>query len=270
MLLNYKNWCIVICTLLMIPLCLFCYAVGLDLGWTYYFTGILIASSVVPISMSILWARATSKGMISGVVGGCLSGIIVWLSYASTYEGGLSDFVKNTGEDYPMLAGNLTSLIVGAIMVVSVSLLTRRVMTKKEVEEEWEKTREIDNPLSPWVQIYKGELDLKEGDCFYEKPPLDIVIQKFKSAKYTAYAATAVFVILFLGVIPGSMLSIPILGPDNFAVWTTMSRGWAYVASAFIIIVPLVQEVLAIVQQHKQNKISPILEDDDDTNDAKS
>ena len=269
-LLNYKNWCIVICTLLSIPLCLFCYAVGLDLGWTYYFTGILIASSVVPISMSILWARATSKGMISGVVGGCLSGIIVWLSYASTYEGGLSDFVKNTGEDYPMLAGNLTSLIVGAIMVVAVSILTRRSMTKKEVEEEWEKTREIDNPLSPWVQIYKGELNLEEGDCFYEKPPLDLVIQKFKTAKYTAYVATAVFVVLFLGIIPGSMLSIPILGPDNFAVWTTISRGWAYVASAFIIIVPLVQEVLAIVQQHKQNKISPIMEDDVDTNDAQS
>jgi Na+/proline symporter len=148
-LLNYKNWCIVICTLLSIPLCLFCYAVDLDLEWTYYFTGILIASSVVPISLSILWARATSSGMVAGVVGGCLSGIIVWLSYASTYDGGLSaeNFVTNTGEDYPMLAGNVTSLVVGAMLVVIVSLFTRRSMTKKDVEEEWEKTREIDNPL---------------------------------------------------------------------------------------------------------------------------
>merc|ERR1712107_191172 len=66
-LLNYKNWCIVLCTFLSIPLCLFCWAVDLNLAWTYYFTGILISSSVIPIAMSILWARATSYGLVSGV-----------------------------------------------------------------------------------------------------------------------------------------------------------------------------------------------------------
>ena len=54
-----------------------------------------------------------------------------------------------------MLAGNITAISVGAILAVIVSLLTRRSMTELEVEEEWEKTREIDNPLSPWVQKYK-------------------------------------------------------------------------------------------------------------------
>merc|ERR1711963_546800 len=41
-LLNYKNWCIILCTFLSIPLCLFCWAVDLNLAWTYYFTGILL------------------------------------------------------------------------------------------------------------------------------------------------------------------------------------------------------------------------------------
>ena len=54
-----------------------------------------------------------------------------------------------------MLAGNITAISVGAIMATIVSLITRRSMTKEEVEQEWEKTREIDNPLSPWVQKYK-------------------------------------------------------------------------------------------------------------------
>merc|ERR1712222_193311 len=125
-LLNYKNWCIILCTFLSIPLCLFCWAVDLNLAWTYYFTGILISSSVIPIAMSILWARATSYGLVSGVVGGCLSGMAAWLSYASTFPGGLSaaTFVKNPGEELPMLTGNMA---------------------------EWDKTRDIDNPLSPWV-----------------------------------------------------------------------------------------------------------------------
>merc|ERR1712112_85759 len=117
-LLNYKNWCIILCTFLSIPLCLFCWAVNLNLAWTYYFTGILISSSVVPIAITIMWARATSTGVISGVVGGCAVGMTGWLSYASTYEGGLSaaTFVKNTGEELPMLTGNILAISVGGVI----------------------------------------------------------------------------------------------------------------------------------------------------------
>ena len=54
-----------------------------------------------------------------------------------------------------MLTGNIVSFSAGAVLSIVVSLLTRRAMTPKEVEAEWEKTRDIDNPLSPWVQVYK-------------------------------------------------------------------------------------------------------------------
>ena len=56
-----------------------------------------------------MWARATATGVIFGVIGGCAAGMTCWLTYASTYPGGLSlaTFVKNTGEELPMLVGNL-------------------------------------------------------------------------------------------------------------------------------------------------------------------
>ena len=55
---------------------------------------------MVPIATSILWARTTSYAVIAGVVGGAVAGMSVWLSYASTFPGGLSatTFVKNTGD----------------------------------------------------------------------------------------------------------------------------------------------------------------------------
>ena len=39
-------------------------------------------------------------GMMSGVIGGCVCGIVSWLIYAAQFEGGLapSVFVRNTGE----------------------------------------------------------------------------------------------------------------------------------------------------------------------------
>ena len=34
-------------------------------------------------------------------------------------------------------------------------------MTKEDEEAEWEKTRDIDNPLSPWIQVkYSAKLEL--------------------------------------------------------------------------------------------------------------
>ncbi len=58
-------------------------------------------------------------------------------------------------QDFPMLTGNLVSIIVGGVVAILVSLKTRRRLTSVEIEAEWEKTRNIDNPLYPWVQIYK-------------------------------------------------------------------------------------------------------------------
>eukprot|EP00091_Calanus_sinicus_P004456 TRINITY_DN14777_c0_g2_i1.p2 TRINITY_DN14777_c0_g2~~TRINITY_DN14777_c0_g2_i1.p2 ORF type:complete len:114 (+),score=27.49 TRINITY_DN14777_c0_g2_i1:136-477(+) len=58
------------------------------------------------------------------------------------------------------------------------------------------------------------------------------------------------------------MLSIDILDLSGFNVWTTMSRGWAFVAAAFIIIVPLYQEVKAIFKQVAQNKEDKIREEE--------
>ena len=63
-----------------------------------------------------------------------------------------------------MLAGNITAIVTGAVMGIVVSLCTRRAMSPKEVEEEWEKTREIDNPLSPWVHVYKVRTMQYKGD----------------------------------------------------------------------------------------------------------
>merc|ERR1719229_804041 len=255
-LLNYKNWCIVFCTFLSIPLCLFCWAVNLNLAWTYYFTGILISSSVIPIAMSILWARATSYGLVSGVVGGCLSGMAAWLSYASTFPGGLSaaTFVKNTGEELPMLTGNMVAISVGGAACIVVTFITRWRMTAELEEAEWDKTRDIDNPLSPWVTKYKGELNLDDGENFHDRPPLEIVIRKFRTAKVTAYTAAVLFTVFFMGIWPGSMLSVDILDLNGFNIWTTISRVWAFSAAAFIVIVPMYQEIIAVIKQVARNK----------------
>ena len=96
----------------------------------------------------------------------------------------------------------------------------------------------------PFAQ--QGELNLEEGEHFHDRPPLDIVIRKFRPAKITAYIAGVFFTALFVCIWPGSMLSIDMLDFSGFNAWTIISRVWAFVAATFIIVVPLVQEVNCI------------------------
>ena len=155
-----------------------------------------------------------------------------------------------------MLTGNLVAICMGALISIVVTFITRWNMTKEIEEEEWNKTRDIDNPLSPWVAKYQGELDLEMSDMkeFHEKPPLDLVVSKFRAAKLTAWSAAVAFTVVFVGIWPGSMLATDILDKEGFTVWTTLSRGWAYVAAAFIVIVPLGQELRAVQKQLQRNK----------------
>merc|ERR1719350_1508410 len=172
-----------------------------------------------------------------------------------------STFVKNTGEELPMLTGNMVAISVGGAACIVVTFITRWRLTSEMEEEEWDKTRDIDNPLSPWVTKYKGELNLDDGENFHDRPPLEIVIRKFRTAKFTAYTAAVLFTVFFMGLWPGSMLTVDILDLNGFNIWTTISRGWAFTAAAIIVILPLYQEVSAILKQLKKNKKEARMDD---------
>merc|ERR1719220_1769632 len=90
---------------------------------------------------------------------------------------------------------------------------------------------------------------------------LEIVIRKFRTAKFTAYTAAVLFTVFFMGIWPGSMLSVDILDLNGFNIWTTISRGWAFTAAAIIIILPLYQEASAILKQLKKNKKEARMDD---------
>merc|ERR1712012_863858 len=200
--------------------------------------------------MSILWARATSYGLVSGscrrlpLRNGCLALVrlhLPWRPLSShlrqEHRGGVAHANRQHG-------GHL-----------------RWRMTAEIEEAEWDKTRDIDNPLSPWVTKYKGELNLDDGENFHDRPPLEIVIRKFRTAKVTAYTAAVLFTVFFMGLWPGSMLSVDILDLNGFNIWTTISRGWAFTAAAVIIILPLFQEVAAVLKQLKKNAKEGRMED---------
>ncbi|CAI9726046.1 urea-proton symporter DUR3-like [Octopus vulgaris] len=108
-LIAFKNWCIVWVTISIIPLGLMVFMSGINLNWIFYVGAILTIPYFPPVLLSILWVKATGKGLIAGSMMGLLCGTIVTLGVASTYPGGLGNFLINTVQDNVLLAGTITS-----------------------------------------------------------------------------------------------------------------------------------------------------------------
>lgn len=65
-LIEFKNWCIVWITIGILPLGLIIFETGIDLNWIFYVGAIITIPCFPPVMLSILWVKATSKGLITG------------------------------------------------------------------------------------------------------------------------------------------------------------------------------------------------------------
>ncbi|KAJ7910497.1 urea transporter [Mycena leptocephala] len=96
--------------------------IGVSMGWLYTFMGVILGSGVAPIALCITWSRANKTGCIVGALAGFAAGIIAWLVTTSTLNGGVINVVTSGG-DFEMLAGNLASIGVGAIIATASSYM---------------------------------------------------------------------------------------------------------------------------------------------------
>ena len=98
------------------------FEIGLSLGWVYLFMGIAIGGAVAPIYMALVWSKASAVGAITGAFSGLGLGLIAWLVTCQGYYGKIT--IDNLGGDYPMLAGNLASIL-GSLVICSVISLIK-------------------------------------------------------------------------------------------------------------------------------------------------
>ncbi|XP_041377330.1 urea-proton symporter DUR3-like [Gigantopelta aegis] len=251
-----KNWCLIWSSLLILPLTVFLYMLELSLGWVYLFMGVMIGSAVIPIALALFWERLNSIAMMSGAIGGVIIAFTVWLSVASTYEDGLREFIKNTGQELSMLCGNLAAILSGGIITIVVTFITNRNYDATAGKEIWENTRDIDNPLSPWTEKYAVDLNLTGVHQLDNRPSLVDVEKAFKLAKYVAIIGSITLSIVLIIIWPSIMVTVGVMSPKQFFGWATLSQVWAFIATVFIILVPLVNEMWDIyVAFHDKRKI---------------
>lgn len=262
--LEYDRRCVVLkhvvvisVSCLLIPITLAIYAIDVDLPWLFQFTAVCVGSCVIPISLAITWHRITSAGLTAGSIGGFLCGFIAWLVYSALHEEindkGLKEFRINTGYHYSMLIGIAGSLGMGGLICILVSLCCGGCDPDLMEDEEWEKTRRIDNPILPWAVKYAPDIGanlMNKG-----RPHFYTVRRTFKAPEIIAYIVGVLLAVCAVLVWPACMLIADSFGWDTYNSWTWMVLIWGIVALIFIALVPLVYEIVQTCRQAYYNRM---------------
>ncbi|KXT08359.1 hypothetical protein AC579_9938 [Pseudocercospora musae] len=94
---------------------------GISMGYLYLLMGVIISGGVLPSSLTLLWSRQSwAAATFSPPLALCCS-VIGWLVQAKQQYGELN--VTTTGSNYPMLVGNVVSLLAPMIFIPILSLV---------------------------------------------------------------------------------------------------------------------------------------------------
>lgn len=111
--------------------------------------------------------------------------------------------------------------------------------------------RNIDNPLHPWSQLYVEDIpDLAKG----ERPSVDSLDKIFRKARLLAYVGGVLILVLFVGVVPGVMLSLHVLSLAEFEIWTHVLQIFCFSMAGIVIVVVPIEEIVQICRQRWRNK----------------
>jgi SSS family transporter len=97
--------------------------IGIGLGFVYMAMGIFVSGAVIPLTLGLLWKRATNEGCFYGALLGMISGVTVWLTYAYVTYGSIS--VESLGQLHSMLFGNITVFLVSGLISVGHALMSK-------------------------------------------------------------------------------------------------------------------------------------------------
>jgi SSS family transporter len=186
-----------------------------SLGWVYLAMGVLIGSAVFPIAACLLWSKCTKYGAIAGAFIGQWAGLIFWLTWAKVGYGEVN--LTTTGYNYPMLAGNLASILISTFVCVIVSLI-------RPDNFNWDATRNLKMVEEEFSGI------TEEG--------VDSAAAMDNAYKWILIWGSALAVTLF---ILWPLLALParVFSKGYFTFWVVISMTWGFAATIISTLLPI-------------------------------
>jgi len=209
---------IVVFGLLMGTLSVALNAVGLNLGWVYQFMGTAIGSAVVPLWNLLMWKNANAMGAVVGAWGGMILAFITWFIATQADSGEIT--VDTLGALEPNLAGNLVAIISSGLIQAAFSMAAPQNYDFKSMGE-----------IQMLEDDQRGLAEEDYSDKFLDEAKA--WIQKW------GFGFTIVMVIIW----PLASVPAGVFTKGYWSMWVFISIGWAFVASAVIIALPIMESM---------------------------
>ncbi|CAG8638451.1 9504_t:CDS:2 [Ambispora gerdemannii] len=195
-------------------------AIGVDLGYMYLLMGIISSPAVVPVAYTLTWKKQTSTAAIVAALFGVVAGISCWLGTAQALHDEIS--LKSTGENYPMLAGNLVSLISSGLVATLLSLAAPD-------DFDFTVTRNLEQLTDDEVAGNTVPLDPKETDPVRLK----------KATRFAVWSSVILTIVLII-IWPLPMyFSSYVFSKPFFTFWVALSIIWAICSTIAVALYPL-------------------------------
>ncbi|KAG2082869.1 urea transporter [Suillus discolor] len=218
------------------------YYIGVSMGWLYTFMGVILGSAVCPIALCITWKKANKVGCIIGSLVGFSAGIIAWLVTTSALN---QKVINATVRDYEMLAGNLASIGVGAIISTTASLIwpddydfasARAINNRGTAVASRNVNDELEEP-----EVEKKGLDVSASSATNEAqidPELDPVGLN-KAFKFAARASIVLTLVLIILIPLPLFFAQTVYSVTGFSVWVMVGIIWIFLSAFAVVIYPL-------------------------------
>ncbi|USW53561.1 Putative sodium/solute symporter, sodium/glucose symporter superfamily [Septoria linicola] len=206
---------------------------GISMGYLYLLMGVIISGAVLPSTLTLLWSRQSwAAATFSPPLALCCS-VIGWLVQAKSQYGELS--VTTTGSNYPMLVGNVVSLLAPAIFIPILSLVFRSPVYDWVSMAQIRKGDDSDLAAAAHVdlEMIPGEQQKRQEDEAEEQSKLQ---RASKIARWLTVFMTLSFLVLWPMPMYGSAY---IFSKKFFTGWVVVGIFWLFCSSFCVGLYPL-------------------------------
>ena len=215
--------------------------IGASLQYIYLVMGVLIGSAVAPITLAIVWKRTNKVAATVGALGGLVCGVALWLTWSYVLYGEVS--VSTTSQNVPLLAGNITSILVGAILTLLGSMIKPDNFDFTLMKQ---KIMIVDAKIRRVVEDETDEYYFKHWSKFGYR-----------------FGITLTLVLVVAWPVP-LYVSGYIFSSEVYRLWVGIAVTWAGMAAAVIVLLPLIESRDGIVKVLKRIGQAPIAETTED------
>lgn len=234
---------------------------GVDLGWLFYFQGVICSPAVVPIGLTVCWRRMSRVAALYGTLFGGAMGMLGWMVGCWKIYGNIS--MTNLALSYSAMCGSLPGLFFSSVAVITLTWFFPNTSTtwddthaisgsdahktNENITRPSQRIRNTDSGATPALESDDEKKDVPLADVNVAQEDEDdkeaggalgyAVLQRtFVRAAWISLALCVVIVLL----IPMPLFGTGyIFSAKFFTAWIAVSMIWLICAALICIALPI-------------------------------